>query len=112
MKAILSNYKQTPRKVRLIADLIRGKSVPDALAELSSLNKRGGRAFKKLLLSAVANAKTTKNLREENLMIRFVAVTKGVVLKRFMPVARGSAHPIRHRRSHIRLELSEKRIKK
>ena len=57
MKAFLKNYRQSPRKVRLVAGLIKGKSVAQAIAELDFLAKRAGLPIKKLLLSAVANAK-------------------------------------------------------
>ena len=108
MKAFLKNYRQSPRKVRLIADLVRGKKVDDALATLKFVDKRASGPFAKVIQSAVANAKDQgKNI--ENLFIKAVTVDKGTVLKRFMPRARGSASRINKRNSHIRVELGEKK---
>lgn len=108
MKAFLKNYRQSPRKVRLIADLVRGKKVTDALATLKFVDKRASGPFAKVIESAVANAKDQgKNI--ENLFIKSVAVDKGTVMKRFMPRARGSASRINKRNSHISVELGEKK---
>ena len=108
MKAILKNYRQSPRKVRLLADLVRGKKVGDALATLTFVDKRAAQPFAKLITSAVANAKEQgKNV--EKLFIKSVAVDKGTVLKRSMPRARGSASRINKRNSHISVELGEKK---
>lgn len=108
MKAILKNYRQSPRKVRLLADLVRGKSVADALTTLRFVDKRASGPFAKVIESAVANAKDLgKNV--DSLFIKRVAVDKGDVLKRFMPRARGSASRINKRNSHISVELGEKK---
>ena len=106
MKATLKNYRQSPRKVRLIADLVRGKKVQDALAALSFLDKRAAEPFAKVIRSAVANAKG-EGAKAEELCIKTVTVDKGVTYKRFMPRARGSASPINRRNSHIAVVLSE-----
>ncbi len=108
MKAYLKNYRQSPRKVRLIANLIKGKSVAAADAELAFLVKRGALPFRKLLDSAVANARTNSGIEKENLIVKEVRVDKGVVLKRSMPRAFGRASQILKRSSHIMLSLSEK----
>ena len=108
MKAILKDYRQSPRKVRLLADLVRGKKVADALATLKFVDKRAAGPFSKVIDSAVANAKSQgKNV--EGLFIKAVAVDKGVVQKRSMPRARGSASRINKRNSHISVELGEKK---
>ncbi len=107
MKAILKNYRQSPRKVRLIADLVRGKKVADALATLRFVDKRAAGPFAKVIASAVANAKQ-HGADESKLFIKAVAVDKGTVLKRSMPRARGSASRINKRNSHITVELSVK----
>jgi large subunit ribosomal protein L22 len=109
MKAFLKNYRQAPRKVRLVAGLIKGKSVAQAIAELDFLAKRAGLPIKKLLLSAVANAKQ-KGIEMENLYIKELRVDKGIVMKRMMPAAMGSGHPINKRTSHVNLLLAEKVI--
>lgn len=108
MKAVLKNYQQSPRKVRLLADLVRGKKVKDALATLSFVNKRAAAPFAKVIRSAAANAaQAGKN--GETLVITRVTVDKGVTATRYMPRARGSASPINRRSSHITVELSEKK---
>lgn len=107
MKAYLKNYRQSPRKVRLVAGLIRGKKVSAAIAELDFLAKRAGTPMKKLLMSAVANAKGMGK-DAENLIIKEVMVDKGVTLKRMMPAAMGTGHRINKRTSHILLVLGEK----
>ena len=107
MKAFLKNYRQSPRKVRLIADLIRGKEVGKALETLKFMNKRASLPVEKLILSAVANARSG-GVETGKLVVTKIAVDKGTVLKRFMPRARGSAARINKRSSHITLELGKK----
>lgn len=102
--ATLTDYRQSPRKVRLVANLIRGKSAPQALVILSTLPKRAALPVEKLLRSAIANAKGDK--LGTGLFVSGVEVNKGTVLKRFMPRARGSAAPIRKKSSHVTLKLS------
>src|SRR3989338_1427502 len=106
MRAFLKNYRQSPRKVRLVAGLVKGKNVSDAVAELDFLAKRAGGPIKKLLLSAVANAKN-QGVEVENLFIKEVRVDKGIVMKRMMPAAMGSAHRINKRTSHVEVILAE-----
>jgi large subunit ribosomal protein L22 len=107
MKAFLKNYRQSPRKVRLVAGLIKGKSVAQAVAELDFLAKRAGLPIKKLLLSAVANAKQM-GIDSENLFIKELRVDKGIVMKRMMPAAMGTGHRINKRTSHLNILLAEK----
>lgn len=111
MKAILTNYRQSPRKVGLIAGLIRGKKVSDALVALRFAVKRASSPMEKLLLSAVANAKNNGVDNPENLYVVEVRVDKGIVLKRWMPRARGNAAQILKRSSNIILSLGEKKGK-
>ncbi len=110
MKAFLKNYRQSPRKVRLVADLIKGKRVSEAFVQLQSLPKRAAGPVEKLLASAVANAKTSGIINESNLFVDNVTVNKGIVLKRSMPRARGSASRINKRTSHVVLTLTEKSL--
>ena len=107
MKAFLKNYRQSPRKVRLVASLVKGKSVASAVAELDFLAKRAGLQIKKLLLSAVANAKNM-GIEAENLFIKELRVDKGIVMKRMMPAAMGTAHRINKRTSHVNILLAER----
>jgi len=110
MKAFLKNYRQSPRKVRLVAGLVRGKNVEQAITQLDFLAKRSGLPIRKLLLSAVANAKQA-GIEKENLFIKELRVDKGIVMKRMMPAAMGSAHRINKRTSHITLVLGEQAVK-
>lgn len=104
--AKLKFFRQGPRKVRLVADLIRGKKVTRALEILSLLNKKAARTVKKLLESAVANAKHNYSLAIEDLKITKITIDGGPSLKRWMPKAHGRATPVRERTSHINLVLT------
>ena len=108
MKAILKNYRQSPRKVRLLADLVRGKSAADALTTLRFVDKRAAGPFTKVIESAIANAKQ-HGADTEKLYVKSVQVNKAATLKRFMPRARGSASRINKRNSHISVELGQKK---
>lgn len=103
--AKLKNYRQSPRKVRLIADLVRGKTAERAIQQLSMLPKRGSEPLQKLILSAVANA---GNVPASELVISKIEVNGGIVFKRSMPRARGRASAIRKKTSIITLALSKK----
>ncbi|MBI5077902.1 MAG: 50S ribosomal protein L22 [Candidatus Yonathbacteria bacterium] len=105
MKAVLKSYRQAPRKVRLVANLIKGKTVPRALVELDVLPKRASGSMKKLLMSAVANAKENNGITLADLFVKEVRVDQGPMLKRSMPKAHGTAHPIHKHTSHIMIEL-------
>ena len=104
--AQLNNYRQSPRKVRLMADAIRGKKVSKAKDVLAFTIKRSASPFAKLLDSAIANAKS-KGISLDNLVVKSVEVNQGDILYRSMPVSHGSAHPIRKRTSHIKIVLEE-----
>ena len=106
MKAFLKNYRQSPRKVALVTGLIKGKRVSEAFVFLDNLPKRASAPIKGLLTSAVANAKQA-GIGVENLIIDNITVNKGIVMKRSMPRARGSASRINKRTSHVLLTLKE-----
>jgi large subunit ribosomal protein L22 len=108
MKAFLKNYRQSPRKVRLLADLVRGKKVSEALTTLQFVDKRAADPFAKVIKSAVANA-ADQGQNVENLVVKTVTVNKGVTYRRMMPRARGSASRINKRNSHILVELGTKK---
>lgn len=95
----------SPRKLRLVVDLVRGKKVTRAQAILGLLQKKGAHPILKLLNSAVANAKHNHNIAVEGLIIKHITVDGGPVLKRFMPKAHGRATPVRERTSHVNLIL-------
>lgn len=112
--ASLKNYRQSPRKVRNVANLVRGKTVEQALNTLSFLSKKAADPLYGLLMSAIANAKNNFKIEKEGLMIKELTVNSGYILKRRMPRARGSASPINKRTSHVNIVLAPKleKIKK
>jgi len=105
-KAQLNFLRMSPQKVRLIAGLIRGLSISDALVQLSFSKKRAARPIKKLLESAVANAKHNHSAKEDTLKVETIFVNEGSTLRRWMPRAMGRATPLRKRSSHVTLILS------
>ena len=106
-KAILSHTRVSPRKARLVVDLIRGKKVERALDVLSFCDKKTAPLLRKLLLSAVANAHDRAGVDVDELYVKSVWVDEGRKYKRIIPRARGSASPIRKRHSSITLLLDE-----
>ena len=107
MRATLKNHRQSPRKVRLVADAIRGKSVPVAQHTMRFLGKKAAPAVGKLLESALANARSS-GASPETLFVRSVTVDKGSVQKRGRPFARGRSGVIRKTASHIEIVLGER----
>jgi large subunit ribosomal protein L22 len=107
MKATLSNHHQSPRKVRLVADLIRGKSVAEAERALTFMPKYAAGPMKKLLDSALANARNA-GVSLDELVVKTIAVDKGLVGKRRRPFARGRSGITRKRMSHVTIELGRK----
>lgn len=105
MKATLQSYNQSPRKVRLVTDLVKGKSVPSALAALTFLPKRAAEPVAKVIKSAAANAKQEGKIPED-LTVRSIVVESAGMLVRYMPRAFGRATPIRRRRSRVKVELA------
>ena len=112
MKAKLRQYRQAPRKVRLVADFVRGKAVIKALTELLYINKRAAQPLRKLILSAAANAKETKGLSQDELLVKEVRIDKGITYKRFRARARGHAAPIHKHTSNISIVLGTKEASK
>ncbi|MEK7209177.1 MAG: 50S ribosomal protein L22 [Patescibacteria group bacterium] len=107
-KAQLNNYHQTPRKVRLAADLVRGQTVAEALLRLKFMTKRAAAPLTKLIKSAVANLPANQSRSTDQLLIKNIAVDKGVVAKRFRARSRGQASRINKRSSRIRVILEAK----
>ena len=115
--AKLRYLRIAPRKVRLVSDLIRGKTVGEAQTVLNFIVRRAASPLLKLLKQAIANAKNNFQLSEDNLYISKITVDEGPKLKRFRPRARGQASAIQKKTSHITLILDEidkkkKRVKK
>ncbi len=111
MKATLKNLRYSPQKTRLVTNLVKGKSVSEALVILSHLPKKASLPVKKLIESAVANAKNLSGVSKDSLTVKDIRVEKGLVLRRTMPRARGSAFIIRRRNAHIFVELGSAPIK-
>lgn len=97
----------SPRKVRIISDLIRKKNVNEAMGLLTYMPQKASVILKKLLDSAIANAKQKKYVDIDNLYVKTIMVDGGPVLKRFLPRAMGRATKVRKRMSHITLTLDE-----
>lgn len=106
MKALLKNYRQSPRKVRLVVNAIRGKSVLRALTSLSFLEKKSAFPIRRLIESAVVNAER-QGLKKDELRISDIQVNQGFSFVKYRPRARGQASPIRKRTSHISITLQK-----
>ena len=106
--AKLNNCPTSPRKMRLVADQVRGESINQALAILKFSPKEASRKLEKLLLSAISNwqAKNEeKDLEKADLFIKEIKVDSGKMLKRLRPAPQGRAHRIRKRSNHVTLVL-------
>ncbi|MBI4427471.1 MAG: 50S ribosomal protein L22 [Candidatus Magasanikbacteria bacterium] len=106
MKAQLRYLRMAPRKVRILADLLIGKSAVEAIVQLEQSRRTAARPLLKLLQSAIANAKHNHESDEASLMIKQITVDGGPTLYRWMPRAMGRATPIRKRTAHIVLTLA------
>jgi large subunit ribosomal protein L22 len=104
----LKNYRQSPRKVRLVADMVRGKKADAAMISLSFVPHKASDSIQKLLKSAIANADNNHGIKSDELFIKEIRIDQGVTAYRFRPRARGRAFPIRKRSSHIILSLDSK----
>jgi large subunit ribosomal protein L22 len=107
VKAQAKYLRAAPRKVRQVADLIRGKHVKEALVMLSFLPNLGAKLIEKVLKSAVANAKQNYKLGDDKLYVSEIYIDGATSLKRIHPRARGSAFPILKRQSHITIYVEE-----
>lgn len=105
--AKLRFLRMSPRKVRLVCDVIRGMDAEEAQTHLSFIKKRAARPILKLLNSAMANAENNFKLKRENLYIKKITVDQGPTLTRWAPKAFGRANVIRKRSSHINIILGE-----
>ena len=105
--ARLRHFRMSPRKMRLVVDVVRGQLVHDAVTRLTFTDKKAALPIKKLILSAVASAKS-QGMEEADLVVEKIFVDGGPLLKRSMPRAHGRASAIRKPTSHITLVLSKK----
>lgn len=108
VKSVAKTVRLQPRKARLVLDVIRGKNVEEASAILKFTPNYAAEVIAKVLKSAVANAVTNHQLEEDKLFVKACFADEGVVLKRFMPRAKGSASPINKRTSHITVVVAER----
>ena len=106
-RAELHNARISSRKVKIVIDLIRGKSVREALSILKYTNKAAAPIVEKLVKSAAANATNNHNMDETKLYISEIYANQGPTMKRIMPRAQGRANRIRKRTSHITVVLKE-----
>ncbi len=107
VKASAKFIKMSPRKVRIVADVVRGLGLQKAFEQLQFINKKAAGPIVKLLKSALANAENNFELKKDNLIIKEIRINGGPTLHRWMPRARGRATPIRKRTSHIDVVLGE-----
>ena len=111
--AKLKNLSVSARKVRLVADMVRGKKVSVALSILAFTQKGSAEPIRKLLNSAVANVEHTASeshdrIDTDEMIVKTIMVNEGRTLQRFQPAPRGRASRIRHRSSHVELMITEK----
>ncbi|MBI2068937.1 MAG: 50S ribosomal protein L22 [Candidatus Yanofskybacteria bacterium] len=108
VKAQLNGLRIAPRKVRAVANLVKGKGVAEAASQLEFYVRRTSPALLKLLNSAIANAENTYHMVKDNLYIKDFIVDEGVKLKRFKPKGFGRAAPIQKKTSLIKIVLAER----
>ncbi len=101
VKATAKNIAMTPRKIGEVASLVRGRTVADALIILEHTPRRAAQPVSKVIASAQANAKHNHGLKADTLKIETIHVSPGSRMKRYRPVARGSAHPYQKRSTHV-----------
>lgn len=105
MKAILRKIRISPKKANLVAGMVRGKSVNEALQILQVMPKKGADILYKVVHSAASNAQANFRQSIEELYITTILVTKGPTYKRSIPISRGRAHPLAKRTCHITVEV-------
>ncbi|NTV51234.1 MAG: 50S ribosomal protein L22 [Desulfobulbaceae bacterium] len=106
-KALARQIRISPQKARLIADLVRGKDVAEAINTLRFMPKKGARIMRKVIESALANASQNEAIDVDTLYVKTVFIDGGPMLKRIMPRAQGRANRILKRTSHITVVLDE-----
>ena len=107
VQAIHRNARMSPQKVREVARQIQGLPANQALDLLRYIPRKSARLIAKVLASAIANAENNANLSSKSLFVASATVDQCIMIKRFKPAARGSAHPIEKGCSHIRVVLAE-----
>lgn len=111
--AYVKYVRMSPRKVRLVSEVIKKLKPTEALIYLKNINKRAAQALMKVIKSAIANAEENFKIKAENLTFTKILVEPGPILKRWRAVSRGRSHPINKRTSHIKVVLeAQKEVKK
>ncbi len=105
MKAYAHSLRIAPKKANLIAKMVRGMPVPDAMEALRKTHKKGARMIELLLRSAIANTSHNDKQDPQTMLIRTIVVNQGQAYRRGMPMARGRQRPFRKFLSHVSLEL-------
>lgn len=108
MKAHLRDIRISPKKANIVAGMVQGKPVQEALNLLRFLPKKAAKVIFKVLASALANAENNDNQKAEALMVKQIIVNRGAVWRRYLPSTRGRALPLRKPTSHITVELAAK----
>lgn len=108
VKAIIKGVRISPIKLRMVADLIRGKSVNEAKAILSNYNSKPSKILEKALDSVIANAVNNNKLDQNKLYVKTITIDMGQTLKRMVPGSRGSTDKFYHRTSHVNITVAEK----
>ena len=103
--AVAKNVRISPQKARLVVDQIKKMGPQEAIKMLDFIPKGASSAIKKIIASAIANAKNNFGLSQDTLTFKEISVTKGIVFKRYRAVSRGRVHPILKRTSHIKVIL-------
>jgi large subunit ribosomal protein L22 len=107
----INEIRTSTRKVRLVADALRGLSVEQAQDALSVIQKKGATDLDRALKSAIANSVNNSKMEKNNLIIKTIDVNEGTFFKRFRPSTRGRIHPYKKRTSNIRIVIEEKVVK-
>ncbi len=105
-KAVVRGVRMSPRKMRVVANIVRGKKVGDAMSLLKLMPKKGAVVIRKLLISAVANAEQKGDVDVDALTVRDCNVDNGPILKRWMPRSMGRANRIQSRTSHVTVTVA------
>ena len=106
-RAVVRHVRMSPRKMRVVANLVRGKNINEAMSMLKLMPKKGAKIIRKLLISAIANAEGKGEVDVDELRIRDCNVDNGPILKRWMPRSMGRANRIQHRTSHVTVVVQE-----
>jgi len=106
-KAVLRHARESSRKVRIVANQVRGKGVDEAMAILRFQPRKAARLIRKLLVSAIANAANNNKADVEQLYVKSILVDEGTTLKRWLPRAMGRANRVNKRTAHITVTVAE-----